>query len=105
MFKNWRKPKPICSSKFKPNGNTKMTSLIRLIAFLSLIIAAASLSAADYPPPIEGDYTIRDFKFASGETLPDLKMHYRTLGNIDNDATGKVTNAVLIMHGTTARGA
>src|SRR5437764_8302511 len=105
MFKNWRKPKPICSSKFKPNGNTKMTSLIRLFAFLSLIIAATALSAADYPPPAEGDYTIRDFKFASGETLPELKVHYRTLGKIDKDAQGKTTNAVLIMHGTTGSGA
>ena len=83
----------------------KITSLIRLLAFLSLIIAATALSAADYPPPTESDYTIRDFKFESGETLPELKIHYRTLGKIDKDANGKVTNAVLIMHGTTGSGA
>ena len=54
---------------------------------------------------MEGDYTIRDFKFASGETLPELRMHYRTLGKPEKDAQGKTTNAVLIMHGTTGSGA
>jgi homoserine O-acetyltransferase len=63
------------------------------------------VGAADYPPPSEGDYTIRNFKFTSGETLPELKTHYRTLGKIDKDAQGKATNAVLIMHGTTGSGA
>ena len=60
--------------------------------------------AADYPAPTEGDYTIRDFKFTSGESLPELKIHYHTLGKIEKDASGKVTNAVLIMHGTTGSG-
>jgi homoserine O-acetyltransferase len=82
-----------------------MISTVRFVAILSLITGAAALSAADYPAPTEGNYTIRDFKFASGETLPELKIHYRTLGKIDKDAQGRVTNAVLIMHGTTGRGA
>ena len=63
------------------------------------------VGAPDYPPPAEGDYTIHGFKFTSGETLPELKIHYRTLGKIDKDASGKVTNAILIMHGTTGSGA
>ena len=70
-----------------------------------LLLAADIATAADYPPPVEADYTIRDFKFASGETLPELQIHYRTLGKIDKDAQGKITNAVLIMHGTTGSGA
>jgi homoserine O-acetyltransferase len=61
-------------------------------------------AAADYPAAVEGDYTIHDFKFASGETLPELRIHYRTLGKIDKDAQGKTRNAVLIMHGTTGSG-
>jgi len=61
--------------------------------------------AADYPAPTESDFTIRDFKFASGETLPELRLHYRTLGKPEKDAQGKTTNAVLIMHGTTGSGA
>src|ERR1051326_3160151 len=79
-----------------------MNLTIRFLIFLLLIQVA---SAADYPAPTEGDYTIRDFKFTSGETLPEMKIHYRTLGKIDKDAQGKVTNAVLIMHGTTGSGA
>ena len=83
----------------------KMIPRIRTFACLSLITAAGTLAAADYPTPTEGDYTIRDFKFASGETLPELRIHYRTLGKIDKDAQGKTRNAVLIMHGTTGSGA
>ncbi len=78
-----------------------------MFRFLIIVFVAAITNfarAADYPPPTEGDYIIRDFKFASGETLPELKIHYRTLGKIDKDASGKVANAVLIMHGTTGSG-
>jgi len=81
-----------------------MISTIRLVALISLVSVTAAV-ATDYPPPTEGDYIIRDFKFASGETLPELKIHYRTLGKIDKDAQGEVKNAVLIMHGTTGSGA
>jgi homoserine O-acetyltransferase len=70
-----------------------------------LLFVAARLTAADYPAPTEGDYTIHDFKFASGETLPELRIHYRTIGTIEKDAQGKTRNAVLIMHGTTGSGA
>jgi homoserine O-acetyltransferase len=82
-----------------------MNRTIRIFAFLLSILAANFVSAADYPAPTEGDYTVRDFKFASGETLPELRLHYRTLGKPEKDAQGKTTNAVLIMHGTTGSGA
>src|ERR671931_1714672 len=82
-----------------------MNRTIRIFAFLLSILAANLALAADYPAPTEGDYTIRDFKFASGETLPELRLHYRTLGTPQRDAQGKTTNAVLIMHGTTGSGA
>ena len=68
-------------------------------------LAANIALAVDYPAPTESDFTIRDFKFASGETLPELRLHYRTLGTPQKDAQGKTTNAVLIMHGTTGSGA
>ena len=70
-----------------------------------MVLVAAALHAADYPAPTEGDYTIHDFKFASGETLPELRIHYRTIGKLEKDAQGKTLNAVLIMHGTTGSGA
>ena len=52
----------------------------------------------------EADYVIKDFTFASGETLPELRMHYRTFGAAKTNAQGIVTNAVLIMHGTGGTG-
>ena len=82
-----------------------MNPIIRIFAFFSSVLVAGFVSAADYPTPTEGDYTIRDFKFQSGETLPELRVHYRTLGRPEKDEQGKTTNAVLIMHGTTGSGA
>ncbi len=71
---------------------------------LAALLCGTALFAADYPVPAESDYTIRDFKFASGETLPELRIHYRTLGQVQKDAQGKTHNVVLIMHGTTGSG-
>ena len=82
-----------------------MNPILRILALSLSILAAGFASAADYPAPTEGDYTIRDFKFTSGETLPELRLHYRTIGKPEKDAQGKTTNAVLIMHGTTGSGA
>ena len=82
-----------------------MRRSIRLFALATSLGIAASLRAADYPTPTEGDFTIGDFKFQSGETLPELRLHYRTFGKAEKDAQGKTTNAVLIMHGTTGSGA
>ncbi len=82
-----------------------MISSVRSFASLLLIVATSHASAVDYPVPIEGDYTVRDFKFTSGEMLPELRLHYRTLGKPEKDSQGKTTNAVLIIHGTTGSGA
>src|SRR5260370_9074196 len=84
---------------------SNMNPTIRILLFLASALAATIASAADYPTPTESDFTIHDFKFASGETLPELRLHYRTLGKPEKDAQGKTTNAVLIMHGTTGSGA
>jgi len=53
----------------------------------------------------EGDYVAHDFQFKSGEKLAELRLHYRTLGKPEHDASGRVTNAVLILHGTGGSGA
>ncbi len=50
-------------------------------------------------------FIIRDFVFDSGAVLPELRLHYRTLGEPKRDESGKVCNAVLILHGTTGSGA
>ncbi len=74
---------------------------------VSLLAAlfAARAGGANYPPPAEGDFLIRDFRFASGESLPELRLHYRTFGTPRADAHGVVRNAVLILHGTGGSGA
>jgi len=53
----------------------------------------------------EADFRIVNFRFESGETLPELKIHYRTVGALQRDAHGHATNAVLILHGTGGSGA
>src|SRR5580693_4721747 len=60
--------------------------------------------SAPKPTPQEGDYVSRDFHFKSGETLPELRLHYATFGTPVRDANGRVTNAVLLLHGTTGTG-
>lgn len=52
----------------------------------------------------EGDFVLRDFRFGSGETLPELRLHWLTLGRPARDARGEVTNAVLVLHGTGGSG-
>lgn len=54
--------------------------------------------------PRQGDFLINDFRFASGELLPELRLHYATLGAPRRDATGQVTNAVLMLHPTGGSG-
>ncbi len=55
-------------------------------------------------PVTEGDYVARDFKFKSGERIPELRLHYGTLGKLKRDAQGRASNAVLILHGTGGSG-
>jgi homoserine O-acetyltransferase len=77
---------------------------MRLGALLALLSAWMAAAAADYPPPVEGDFVLKDFHFASGESLAELRIHYRTFGRPRADAQGVVRNAVLIMHGTGGHG-
>jgi homoserine O-acetyltransferase len=71
---------------------------------LSFALATTPLLAQP-PAPAEADYKIHNFRFQSGETLPEVRMHYRTLGTPHKDAQGHTTNAVLILHGTGGTGA
>jgi homoserine O-acetyltransferase len=73
---------------------------------LALPFAFAQPQAARPSWPVkQGDAVLRDFKFASGASLPELKIHYRTLGAPRRDNQGRVTNAVMLLHGTTGSGA
>src|SRR6202163_1757026 len=55
-------------------------------------------------PPHEGDFVMHDFKFADGESLSEVRLHYTTVGEPQRDSSGRVNNAVLILHGTNRRG-
>ena len=78
--------------------------MTRAFLVLALLFSVKAL-AADFPAPQEQDFVVRNFKFASGEILPELKLHYRTLGQPRKDAHGVVRNAVWIGHGTGGSGA
>jgi homoserine O-acetyltransferase len=80
-----------------------MKHLISLL--LAVAVLAIPAGAAEYPAPIEADYVLRDFRFSNGETLPELRLHYRTLGKPVRDKRGIVRNAVWIGHGTGGSGA
>jgi len=69
------------------------------------VFLAATARAAEYPAPNDDYFIAHNFKFTSGETMPELHLHYRTLGKPVRDAKGVTQNAVVIMHGTTGSGA
>ena len=73
----------------------------------AIVAAPRPASAAEAPDPsrhFEGEYVAPNFRFASGETLPELRIHYTVLGKPHRDAHGHVDNAVLILHGTGGSG-
>ena len=72
---------------------------------LSSIFLAAGAQAMDYPGPSQGDFIVRDFRFASGEVLPELRLHYLTIGTPVRNSEGHIANAILLLHGTNGSGA
>jgi homoserine O-acetyltransferase len=78
----------------------------RLLFATSLwLLAAHALAQPAYRPPVERDFVVRNFRFESGDTLPELTLHYRTIGQPRRDADGVVRNGILILHGTGGTGA
>lgn len=88
------------------------------MTFLTLALLAMQPAAPTTPPPAsapvaapaskwvtkEGDVTIRDFKFRSGEIMPAVRLHYSTLGTPHRGANGEIDNAVMVLHGTGGSG-
>jgi homoserine O-acetyltransferase len=68
---------------------------------IALLLALATSAAAQ---GVQADYIARNFTFVSGESLPELRLHYTTLGTPRRDAGGTVRNAVLVLHGTGGTG-
>ena len=74
------------------------------LLFAFAVTAAAQVPKPQYPPtdwPIRnGSFDIHNFRFGTGEALPDAHLHYLTLGTLHGDAEGHADNAVLLLHGT-----
>lgn len=72
--------------------------LLRTVAGAALALIAGAAWAADFPPPKEGDHVVKDFKFHTGEVMPELRLHWTTVG----DPKGE---PVVVLHGTTGSAA
>ena len=86
----------------------RLLSTAGLAVILAAVIGGPAPTAqpagSSFPTPVEGDFVARDFRFGTGETLPELTLHYRTVGTPRRDAAGVVRNAVLVLHGTGGTG-
>src|SRR5262249_44804845 len=80
-----------------------LSSIFLVVAYAS-VAQGQTTAPRNFPAPVESDFSIGNFRFGTGETLPALKLHYRTIGTPKKDASGVVRNAVLILHGTGGAG-
>ena len=74
------------------------------VTSLSLVFVTVCGGQQASPATTEGDFVVHNFKFGSGESLPEVRLHYTTLGKAAKDGQGRTTNAVLILHGTGGSG-
>jgi homoserine O-acetyltransferase/O-succinyltransferase len=80
-----------------------MRTVLPLVSAFVIASTFSALAAEDVKP-VEGDAVLHDFTFTSGERMGELRIHYRTVGKPRRDEKGEVTNAVLVLHGTTGNG-
>jgi homoserine O-acetyltransferase/O-succinyltransferase len=78
-----------------------MRPLILLLLSLAALFAGPATAA---PATQAHDFVLKDFRFRTGQALPELRIHYQTLGQPRRDASGRIVNAVLILHGTGGTG-
>jgi homoserine O-acetyltransferase len=83
--------------------------IIRALSAAFLVLAAPSAfaqatSSTRWPNQREGDFIIKDFRLKSGESMAEFKQHYTTLGTPKRNAAGDITNAVILLHGTSSSG-
>jgi homoserine O-acetyltransferase/O-succinyltransferase len=88
----------------RPGIRVRFVVRLGLALAATLVLCTALATPAPPTPPREGDAVFRNVRFGSGETLPELELHYLTLGRLQRDAQGHALNAVLILHGTGGSG-
>src|SRR3954468_395233 len=71
---------------------------IRAMIVAAFVAVSFSATAAEYPAPKQSEWTVRDFKFHTGEVLPELRLAYTTIGEPSGEP-------VLVLHGTSQRSA
>jgi homoserine O-acetyltransferase/O-succinyltransferase len=106
----------VCKTNWLPTlfatGDKMNRHSVRLSGVLLLCVLVAGplpgqqspTPTQNWPAPEQGDYIVHDFHFQSGETIPEVRIHYYTLGKPAKDSEGRTTNAVLILHGTGGTG-
>jgi homoserine O-acetyltransferase len=77
----------------------RRTFIIAIALILDLVISRA-FAQTSWPNQREGDFHFKDFQFGSGETLPDLRLHFTTIGTPIRNTAGEIVNAVLLLHNT-----
>jgi len=75
------------------------TALVASSAAAPVAHTVPAAAPVVWPNQREGDFLLKDFRFASGETLPELRLHYTVLGTPYRNAAGEIDNAVLLLHG------
>jgi homoserine O-acetyltransferase len=83
-----------------------MIRRLTILACTGLVLAifVSQALAQPYPAPAEADFIVKGYRFEAGGTLPEVRLHYRTIGKPRPDPDGVVRNAVLILHGTGGSG-
>jgi homoserine O-acetyltransferase len=73
---------------------------LECLCLAGLLAGVPALSETSSVPVVEHDFVTKDFRFSTGESLPILRLHYRTIGVPHRNRAGQIDNAVMILHGT-----
>jgi homoserine O-acetyltransferase len=80
------------------------TTLVLAGLAVAVAVARPAVAQTAWPNQREGNFVLRNYVFESGETLPELRLHYTVLGTPHRNAAGEIDNAVLLLHGTSGTG-
>jgi homoserine O-acetyltransferase len=75
-------------------------TLVLALAVILILVTSNGFAQTSWPNLREDDFHLKDFQFENGETLPDLRLHYTTIGTPIRNNVGEIVNAVLLLHNT-----